>query len=226
MGHDYLVYGCAARTSPITRSPAARCSTTWPGWIGAQICWTSSRSRAAPAGSALGGCAGRCAEAGSGGCVRVRREVVVAVGGQDQKCAALGAGIDDRTATVSLGTASAIEQLMASPATDPAMRIPSSPFCSRRAGCWKGRGHGRGQHALAARRARRRRLCRVGCAAATVPVGSDGVRFYPHLSAPAARIGSPTHADRFTASTLRPHAGTWCAASWKGLRSRCARISR
>ena len=35
---------------------------------------------------------------------------VVAVGAQDQKCAALGVGLDDKTMTISLGTAAAIEK--------------------------------------------------------------------------------------------------------------------
>ena len=56
------------------------------------------------------------------------RDTVVAVGGQDQKCAALGAGIQDGMATLSLGTASAITQVMARPATDPQMRVPTFPF--------------------------------------------------------------------------------------------------
>ncbi len=41
----------------------------------------------------------------------LRLDCVVAVGAQDQKCAALGAGIRERTMTVSLGTAGAIEKL-------------------------------------------------------------------------------------------------------------------
>ena len=49
---------------------------------------------------------------------------VVAVGGQDQKVAALGAGIDlDRT-TASLGTAMAITQKSTRPVIDPNMRVP------------------------------------------------------------------------------------------------------
>ena len=37
-------------------------------------------------------------------------DCVVAVGAQDQKCAALGVGLDDETMTISLGTAAAIEK--------------------------------------------------------------------------------------------------------------------
>lgn len=55
-------------------------------------------------------------------------ETVVVVGGQDQKCAALGAGIDSGTATVSLGTATAIIQTMDRPHTDALMRVPTFSF--------------------------------------------------------------------------------------------------
>lgn len=51
-------------------------------------------------------------------------EVVVALGGQDQKCAALGAGIGEMISTVSLGTASAIEQKCHKPVIDSKMRVP------------------------------------------------------------------------------------------------------
>ncbi|MCL1897154.1 MAG: FGGY family carbohydrate kinase, partial [Clostridiales bacterium] len=50
--------------------------------------------------------------------------VLVVTGGQDQKCAALGAGISDGSATVSLGTASCITQLSDHPILDEGMRIP------------------------------------------------------------------------------------------------------
>jgi xylulokinase len=52
------------------------------------------------------------------------RQTVVAMGGQDQKVAALGAGIDLSATTVSLGTAMAITQKSDRPTIDPDMRIP------------------------------------------------------------------------------------------------------
>ena len=55
-------------------------------------------------------------------------DVVVVTGGQDQKCAALGAGIHDGVATLSLGTATAIVQVMDAPRTDPGRRIPTFTF--------------------------------------------------------------------------------------------------
>ena len=45
----------------------------------------------------------------------LRPDCTVAVGAQDQKCAALGAGLNDSTMTISLGTAGAIIKLWSSP---------------------------------------------------------------------------------------------------------------
>jgi len=49
----------------------------------------------------------------------------VALGAQDQKCAAIAAGIADGVATVSLGTATAVSSLMTKPVPDSSMLIPS-----------------------------------------------------------------------------------------------------
>lgn len=57
--------------------------------------------------------------------------IIVAVGGQDQKCASLGAGIDKAIATISLGTASAIEQKCDRPLIDDQMRIPCFSYLSK-----------------------------------------------------------------------------------------------
>jgi xylulokinase len=56
--------------------------------------------------------------------VGLSRDVRVSIGGQDQKVAALGAGIDLHRTTVSLGTAMAITQKSAQPIIDEAMRLP------------------------------------------------------------------------------------------------------
>lgn len=48
----------------------------------------------------------------------------VFLGTQDQKCAALAAGVTTETATISLGTASAISTLIDRPQADPKKRIP------------------------------------------------------------------------------------------------------
>ena len=44
-------------------------------------------------------------------CLGLKSDCIVAVGGQDQKCAAYGAGLDEKTVTVSLGTAAAITKI-------------------------------------------------------------------------------------------------------------------
>lgn len=119
----------------------------------------------------------------------LRPDVVVAVGGQDQKCAALGAGITDGVATVSLGTASAIEQLMDRPATDPLMRIPTFAFVRP----WRWVLEGVVGTAAGSLRWYRDTVApgvpysTLDREAEGVPPGSDGVLFYPHLGG----AGSP-----------------------------------
>lgn len=54
----------------------------------------------------------------------LRPGTVVAVGGQDQKCAAMGAGFAPGIMTASLGTACAISAYAREPIHDPQMRIP------------------------------------------------------------------------------------------------------
>ncbi len=110
--------------------------------------------------------------------------VVVAVGGQDQKCAALGAGLVAGTASVSLGTASAVVQLLDRPATDPQLRIPTFAFVQP--ACWVLEG----VVATAAGCLRWYRdtlapgasYADLDAEAAGAPPGSDGLYFYPHLS--------------------------------------------
>lgn len=111
-------------------------------------------------------------------------DTLVVVGGQDQKCAALGAGIADRTATVSLGTATAITQVMDQPSTDPAMRVPTFSFVQR--GRWALEGVvGTGAGSLRWYR----NTVATGIAyddvvaeAESIAPGSEGVMFFPHLS--------------------------------------------
>ena len=56
----------------------------------------------------------------------------MAIGGQDQKCAAFGAGIAGDVITLSLGTAGAIEKIYDYPFVDPARKTPSFSFLSPR----------------------------------------------------------------------------------------------
>lgn len=113
----------------------------------------------------------------------LRSGVVVVVGGQDQKCAALGAGITDGVATVSLGTASAIVQVMERPATDEQMRIPTFPFVRPARWVMEGvvataAGSLRWYRDVVARGTS---YAALDDEAADVPAGSDGVLFFPHL---------------------------------------------
>ena len=57
--------------------------------------------------------------------------IPVAVGAQDQKCAALAAGLEEGVATISLGTSTAIAALSRQPAFDEATRIPCFPYLAR-----------------------------------------------------------------------------------------------
>jgi xylulokinase len=119
----------------------------------------------------------------------LRPDTVVSVGGQDQKCAALGAGIRDGTATLSLGTASAIVQVMDRPLVDPQMRVPTFTFVTPSRWVLEGV-IGTGAGSL---RWYRDTICpgvpylELDEGARTVPRGADGVFFYPHLSG----AGSP-----------------------------------
>ncbi len=112
------------------------------------------------------------------------QETMVVVGSQDQKCAALGAGIADGLATLSLGTASAICQVMDQPLTDPQMRIPSFTFVQP--GRWILEGVvGTGAGSLRWYRdtiAGGTAYDELDAEASQVPPGSDGVMFLPHLS--------------------------------------------
>ncbi len=114
---------------------------------------------------------------------------MVVVGGQDQKCAALGAGIADGLATLSLGTASAICQVMDQPLTDPHMRIPAFTFVQP--GHWILEGVvGTGAGSLRWYRdtiAGGTPYDQLDAEAAQVPPGADGVMFLPHLGG----AGSP-----------------------------------
>ena len=58
----------------------------------------------------------------------LRSNTVVSLGGQDQKCAALGAGINQDVITISLGTAAAITQICDRPILDESIGIPCYPY--------------------------------------------------------------------------------------------------
>jgi len=110
-------------------------------------------------------------------------QTAVAVGGQDQKCAGLGAGLQDGSASVSLGTAAATLQIMDRPHTDPGLRVPT--FSYLQPGRWVLEGViGTGAGSL--RWYRDALAAGVDYAqlieeAGQIAPGAGGVRFYPHL---------------------------------------------
>jgi xylulokinase len=190
MGHDYLVYRlCGEKATDHSMAGGTLLydlhTCTWneqllqsfeiPAEILPAIHWS---------GTAVGTLRPEVAEL-----LGLPQTTVVAVGGQDQKCAALGAGIDDQTATVSLGTACAISQVMDRPLTDPGMRIPTFSFVQR--GRWVLEGViGTGAGSLRWYRdtlGGKLPYKQLDDEAAAVPAGAEGVRFYPHL----AGAGSP-----------------------------------
>jgi xylulokinase len=190
LGHDYLVYRLCGRC--VTDHSLAGGTllydlrvSDWcaellnafdiPPGILPELCWSGT-----PVGTL---CPEVAAELG------LRQDTVVVVGGQDQKCAALGAGIEDGTATVSLGTAAAITRVMDQPRTDPHMRVPTFSFVQ------PGRWVLEGVIGTAAGSLRWFRDVLGGGTsydqlveeAGRVTPGADGVVFYPHLSG----AGSP-----------------------------------
>ena len=121
--------------------------------------------------------------------LQLRPDTVVSVGGQDQKCAAFGAGIQDDTATLSLGTASAITRIVDWPLVDPEMRVPTFTFVTPHRWALEGV-ISTGAGSL---RWYRDSLCegvayaKLDEEAAHIARGSADVLFYPHLSG----AGSP-----------------------------------
>jgi xylulokinase len=108
----------------------------------------------------------------------------VVVGGQDQKCAALGAGIRPGMAAVSLGTAAAVSCLVSTPAFDAMRRVPIFPFVV--AGLWDVEGV-IGTAGAALKWVRDtlfpgKAYEDLDAMALASPPGANGVRFYPHLT--------------------------------------------
>jgi xylulokinase len=139
----------------------------------------------------------------------LRPGIPVVVGGQDQKCAALGAAIRPGVATVSLGTASAISCLVEKPLLDAERRIPTFPFVVP--GFWDLEGV----------------VSTAGAAlkwvrdlffptsdysaldelAGQSPPGSNGVRFYPHLTGATSPLWKPNTRGAFTGLNLATDRG-------------------
>ncbi len=128
----------------------------------------------------------------------------VVVGGQDQKCAALGAGIRPGRVTVSLGTAAAISCLVDRPVLDEGQRIPVYPFVAP--GYWVLEGV-IGTAGAALKWAREalypgKTYAELDQLAAGSPPGANGVRFYPHLAGAASPVWQAAARGAFTGLSL------------------------
>ncbi len=135
---------------------------------------------------------------------------LVVVGGQDQKCAALGAGIADDTATISLGTAAAVIQLMDKPITDPQMRIPTFTFVQPNRWLLEGV-IATGAGALRWYRdafASGKTYEQLAADAESAAIGCEGVMFLPHLTGAASphwRMNSRAAFHGLHLATSAPH---------------------
>ena len=113
----------------------------------------------------------------------LRPGIPVVVGGQDQKCAALGAAIRSGVATVSLGTASAISCLTERPVLDVERRIPTFPFVLP--GYWDLEGvvstAGAAFKWIRNTFFPTQSYASLDELAKQAPPGAKGVQFYPHL---------------------------------------------
>jgi xylulokinase len=132
----------------------------------------------------------------------------VFVGAQDQKCAALAAGLERGVVTVSLGTAAAIIGMTAAPVFDPAMRVPAFPHLFP--GAWLLEGVvGTAGASLAwfqrladAAAPGRWSFESLSALAERAPAGAGGVRFYPHLAGATAPWWRDRAAGAFVGLTL------------------------
>jgi xylulokinase len=111
-------------------------------------------------------------------------DLLIVVGGQDQKCAALGVQLRPGSAAVSLGTATAVSALSPRPVFDPHQRIPLFPFVAP--GLWDLEGV-IGTTGAALKWLRQTFFPALDYPALDAlatgsPPGARGLRFYPHLA--------------------------------------------
>lgn len=174
-------------------------------------------SPVADAGSAVGRLTSTAAVA-----LGLEPAVLVAVGAQDQKCAALAAGLAPGTATVSLGTAIALEALVPEPRFEPDQgAIPCFPWLT--AGQWvleapltTGGGALRWLRDVLAE-SPATSFASLIAAAEQVPPGAEGVRFAPYLAGAGAPYWEPSATGSFTGLTLRTGRGHLVRALLEGV---------
>jgi xylulokinase len=166
--------------------------------------------------------AGRVADKGVAAVLGAELGTIVAVGAQDQKCAALAAGLDAATATVSMGTAVAIEAPVPAPRFDASLgAIPCFPWLER--GRWvleapmtSGGGAFRWLRDLLAE-TEATSFDRLIAEAEAVPPGAEGVRFLPYLAGAGAPHWQPEATAAFTGMTLRTGRGHLARALLEGV---------
>lgn len=141
-------------------------------------------------------------------------EVEVVLGGHDQECAAVGAGLTAGDVTVSLGTASILVAPLQAPAFDPQMRIPCYPSVERNTWVLEAVvstagvslrwlrdtfqgivGHHTGSQTQIAYDA-------LIALAERAPIGCGGVSFFPHMSGATSPFWQPNAAGVFHGISL------------------------
>ncbi|GHU57964.1 xylulokinase [Spirochaetia bacterium] len=129
MAQDYLVYRlCGEAVTDYTMASGTLCFDTLKhAWIAGMFDRSGIDAAKFPRIKRFGEVAGRILPAVAQE-LGVSENTVIAVGMQDQKAAALGAGIGRGSMTLSIGTASAVSVLSDSPVADPSGRVPCHAF--------------------------------------------------------------------------------------------------
>jgi xylulokinase len=128
------------------------------------------------------------------------QSVEVVLGGHDQEVAALGAGLRRDEVTISLGTASILVAPLDEPVFDPELRIPCYPHVERGQFVFEAVVNAAGV-SFQWLRDLFNTIARDGAAsydydmltslAASVPIGANGIFFYPHLTGATSPFWNP-----------------------------------
>lgn len=220
MAHDYLVYRlCGAQVTDYSLAGGSLLldlhALAWSDeLLGAFDIHATQLPRLAWAGAPAGSLAEPVARL-----LGLRAGTPVIVGGQDQKCAALAAGIRPGVATVSLGTAAAISVLTDRPVLDPVRRIPTFPFV--RPGQYVLEGVV-GTAGAALRWARDAffpdaEYATLDRLAAASPPGARGVQFHPHLAGATSPHWQSAARGSFTGLSLAAARGDLVRSIFEGV---------
>ncbi len=128
------------------------------------------------------------------------QSVEVVLGGHDQEVAALGAGLRRDEVTISLGTASILVAPLDKPIFDPELRIPCYPHVERGQFVFEAVVNTAGVsfqwlrdlfNTIARNSAESYDYDTLTALAASVPIGANGVFFYPHLTGATSPFWNP-----------------------------------